>query len=84
MLLGQANTTQNIDIYKMISNYVALFIDYIDVKDKLGQGGQTDTLTGLCTHRKFQELLNAQLKKGEQTGEKTSVVIFDINNLHQT
>ena len=81
LLIGQQNTNQNIEIYKMIANYFAMYVDYVDIKEKYGEGGQNDLLTGLYTHRKFQELLASQLKKGEQVGEKTSVVMFDINNI---
>ncbi len=83
MLVGQANTNQNVDMYRMIANYLGMFIDYVDISDRLGQSGQNDILTGLFNHRKFQELLHAQLKKSEQAGEKTSVAIFDINNISQ-
>ena len=83
LLIGQANANQNNDIYKMLSAYLGMFIDYIDVNERLGQNSQNDSLTGLYNHRKFQELLSCQIKKSMQTGEKTSVVIFDINNISQ-
>ena len=84
LLVGQTNYfNHDIDIYKMIANYIAMYVDYLDIHEKLAQGGNNDVLTGLCTHRKFQELLSEQLKKCEADNEKTSVVIFDINNIGQ-
>jgi len=70
----------NDEIMLVLCNYAALLIANSHFK-KLGSNGNIDSLTGLITHREFQEKLGKSIKKAEQADESVSVLILDINNI---
>ena len=83
MLVGDNNYENSCEIYKLMSNYLALFIQNKDLSTKVMLNTHTDALTNLNNHRKFQEILSAEIDKAKRTDTKTSIVIFDINNISQ-
>ncbi len=83
MLVGDNNYEATADIYKLMSNYLALFIQNKELSTKVLMNTDTDALTGLYNHRKFQELLAQEIDKAKRTQTQTSIVIFDINNISQ-
>lgn len=83
MLVGDNNYEAASDIYKLMSSYLALFIQNKDLSTKVLMNTDTDALTNLNNHRKFQEILAAEIDKSVRTQTQTSIVIFDINNISQ-
>lgn len=83
MLVGDNNYDATSEIYKLMANYLALFIQNKDLSTKVLLNTDTDALTNLNNHRKFQELLAAEIDKAKRTQTQTSIVIFDINNISQ-
>ena len=83
MLVGDDNYEASSDIYKLMANYLALFIQNKDLSAKVLMNTDTDVLTGLNNHRKFQEKLASEIDKAQRTQTQTSIVIFDINNISQ-
>ncbi|MBS4759296.1 MAG: diguanylate cyclase [Clostridium sp.] len=83
MLVGDNNYEQNAEVYKLMANYLALFIQNLDLSTKVLMNTDTDALTNLNNHRKFQELLAMEIEKAKRTQTQTSIVIFDINNISQ-
>ncbi len=83
MLVGDDNYEASSDIYKLMANYLALFIQNKDLSAKVLMNTDTDALTGLNNHRKFQEKLASEIDKAQRTQTQTSIVIFDINNISQ-
>ncbi len=83
MLVGDNNYENNAEIYKLMANYLALFIRNLDLSTKVLMNTDTDALTNLNNHRKFQELLALEIEKAKRTQTETSIVIFDINNISQ-
>ncbi|MDD3237316.1 MAG: diguanylate cyclase [Candidatus Gastranaerophilales bacterium] len=82
-IIGDYEIDSHIDIYRLISNYYGLFIANFDLKEKATQSANIDTLTGLYSHRKFQELLAKELSDTKETEKSVSIVIFDVNNISQ-
>lgn len=83
MLVGDNNYEATSEVYKLMSNYLALFIKNMELSTKVLMNTDTDALTGLNNHRKFQELLASELDKARRTNTQASIVIFDINNISQ-
>ena len=83
MLVGDNSFDVASDIYKLMARYLALFIQNRELSTKVLMNTDTDALTGLNNHRKFQELLAAEIEKARRTSTQTSIVIFDINNISQ-
>lgn len=80
-IIGDNAYKDNCRIYEFIAEYVALFIENKDLSEQVSQGLGTDTLTGLCNHRTFQEKLSQELTKSQKTGNPLTIVLFDINNI---
>jgi len=72
---------KNDEIMNSLCTYASLMIANIQLKEKLILNSGIDNLTGLHTHKAFQESLTHSIKKAEKTGEYLSVMIFDINNI---
>lgn len=83
LLVGDTNFESNAEIYKLMANYLALFVQNKELSTKVMLNTHTDALTNLNNHRKFQEILAQELDKANRTDTKTSIVIFDINNISQ-
>ena len=83
IIAGDTNCEAYSEIYKLMSRYLALFIQNKDLSAKVLMNTDTDALTGLNNHRKFQEILAGEIDKAKRTNTQTSIVIFDINNISQ-
>lgn len=83
MLVGDNNYEAACEVYKLMANYLALFIQNKDLSTKVLMNTDIDSLTNLNNHRKFQEILAAEIDKSRRTQTQTSIVIFDINNISQ-
>lgn len=83
MLVGDNNFDATADVYKLMANYLSLFIQNKDLSTKVLMNTDTDSLTNLNNHRKLQEVLSLEIEKAKRTQTCTSIVIFDINNISQ-
>ena len=82
-MVGDNNYESGRDIYKLMASYLALFVQNKMLSAKVLMNTDTDALTGLYNHRKFQEILASEIDKAKRTQTQTSIVIFDINNISQ-
>lgn len=83
MLVGDNNYDAASDIYRLMANYLALFLQNKDLSTKVLMNTDTDALTGLNNHRKFLEIIAAEIDKAKRNSTQASIVIFDINNISQ-
>ena len=63
MIVGKDFPENRIGLFSFISNYCALFMQNVELLDQTNKFANTDTLTGLYTHRGFQEVLKSELKR---------------------
>lgn len=82
-IIGDHEIDSHLDIYNLLSNYYGLFITNSDLRERVSQNTHLDSLTNLCSHRKFQELLGKELSEAKEDKKNVSIVIFDINNISQ-
>lgn len=81
MIVEDNYARQNIDLYKLIANYTALFSHNFDLIEKSDGYINTDNLTLLYNHRGFQEVLTNEIQRSRDNNQKMSVVMMDINNI---
>lgn len=81
MLVGDYNAQNNLDLFALFSNYMALFIHNSELLEKVSENTNVDSLTLLHNHRGFQEILSTELAKAETNGTHLSVIMMDINNI---
>ncbi len=81
MIIGDSQADKRVDLYNLIANYWGLFINNFELKDKASKNSYLDNLTGLYSHRHFQEVLAKEIKNAEKSNTSISVVLFDVNNI---
>ena len=77
MAIGKDNIENHIGLFSFIANYCALFMDNVELLEQTNKYANTDTLTGLYTHRGFQEVLSAELRRAEENNSKLSIIMLD-------
>ena len=81
MVVGKDSLENHIGLFSFIANYCALFMQNVELLEQTNKFANTDTLTGLYTHRGFQEVLAAELKKAEENETNLSIIMLDVNNI---
>lgn len=81
MAIGDVRAKNNLELYSLISNNLALFMHNAELLDKVNKNINIDSLTLLSNHRGFQEVLSKELKIAEQKQTNLSVIMLDINNI---
>ena len=81
MIIGKNDIEEQQGLFGFIANYCALFIQNMELMEQANKYTNTDTLTGLYTHRGFQEVLSAELKRAEENKTSLSIIMFDVNNI---
>lgn len=81
MLVGDNNAKNNLDLFSLLSNHLALFMHNTELLEKVNENTNIDALTLLSNHRGFQEVLSNELAKAQATNTNLSVIIMDINNI---
>ena len=81
MVIGKDHLENHTAVFSFIANYCALFIQNIELLEQTNKYTNTDTLTGLYTHRGFQEILTSELKRAQDNDSQLSIIMLDINNI---
>lgn len=81
MLVGDNNAKNNLDVYSLLSNHLALIMHNFELLEKVSANTNVDSLTQLTNHRGFQEILSKELASAEARNSKLSVIMMDINNI---
>lgn len=81
LLIGDYQIDSKIELYTLVSNYFGLYINNFELKEKATANEYIDNLTGLFTHRHFQEVLAKEMLNANETNTSLSVILFDVNNI---
>lgn len=81
IVIGDKELESRTDFYNLVASYCGLFINNFELKDKASQNAYLDNLTGLLSHRHFQEVLAKELAEAEKNNTPVSVVLFDVNDI---
>jgi len=81
IIIGKDYLENHIGLFSFIANYCALFIHNLELLEKTNKYANTDTLTGLYTHRGFQEVLSNELNSAKEKGSTLSIIMLDVNNI---
>lgn len=81
MLVGDNSVKNNLDLYSVLSNHLALFMHNVELMEKVSENTNVDSLTQLSNHRGFQELLSNELARAKEKNSNLSVIMMDINNI---
>lgn len=81
MLVGDNNAKNNLDLFSLLSNHLALFMHNFELLDRVSANTNIDSLTMLSNHRGFQEILSNELAKAQSNNSHLSIIMMDINNI---
>lgn len=81
MIIGKDYLDNHIRMLEFIANYCALFMENLELLEQANKYANTDSLTGLYTHRGFQEVLSNELKKAADKDSELSIIMLDVNNI---
>ena len=81
MIFADKYARQNVGLYTMIANCVALVSHNMELIETSDKYINTDNLTLLYNHRCFQELLSDELSRAEISKQSLSVIMLDICNI---
>ena len=80
-IAGDENINLHIDIYEVVNKLLSLYAINEKLIDMKNISSDVDALTGLSSHRAFQEKLADEIKKAATMKNELSVVIFDVNSI---
>ena len=81
IVVGDKEIDDRIDFYNLVASYLGLYINNFKLKDMASKNAFLDNLTGLYSHRHFQEVLAKELYDAESNNTPVSVVLFDVNDI---
>ena len=81
MIFADNYARQNIGLYTMVANCVALVSHNMKLIETSDKYVNTDNLTLLYNHRCFQEILSDELSRAETSKQNLSVIMLDICNI---
>lgn len=81
LIIADNYARQNVELYTMLSNYLALVSHNMELMETSDKYVNTDNLTLLYNHRCFQELLSDEMSRAETSKQNLSVIMLDICNI---
>ncbi len=81
MIVGKDYLEDYIGLFSFLANYCAMYMQNLELMEQANKYANTDTLTGLYTHRGFQEILSLELKRAEEKNSELSIIMLDVNNI---
>ena len=81
MLVEDSYAKQNLELYTLIANFVAMATHNSELLEKSDEFANTDNLTLLYNHRGFQEILTTEIDRAKTNKQKLSILMMDINNI---
>ncbi len=72
---------EDIALVELLGQLIGASIGNISLFEHIQHQARTDGLTGLANHRTFYEVLEQELWRSKRSGEQTSLIMLDIDNL---
>lgn len=83
VMIFSDNNNQLFELYKLISNYYAIFYKNKQLADLVDKNTDADSLTGLSNHKKLQEDLAREIARNVNSKRTTAFCILDIANISE-
>jgi len=77
---GRAFTPGEKDLFNYLSNQAAVSIENVDLHETVQRQAVTDELTGLFNHRRFQEVISAEVERARRFDQPMGLIMLDIDN----
>jgi len=77
---GRPFTPREQELLAYLANQAAISIENVDLHRTVQRQAVTDELTGLFNHRRFQEVMTAEVERTKRFGHELGLIMLDIDN----
>jgi diguanylate cyclase (GGDEF)-like protein len=77
---GRPFTDRQRELFAYLTNQAAISIENVDLHETIQRQAVTDELTGLFNHRRFQEVMAAEVERTRRFGQELGLIMLDIDN----
>jgi diguanylate cyclase (GGDEF)-like protein len=77
---GRAFTPADQDLFHYLAGQASVSIENVDLHETVQRQAVTDGLTGLFNHRRFQEVMTAEVERSKRFGHPLGLVMLDLDN----
>ncbi len=68
------------DLFAYLTNQASVSVENVDLHETVQRQAVTDELTGLFNHRRFQEVMTAEVERARRYGHELGLIMLDIDN----
>jgi diguanylate cyclase (GGDEF)-like protein len=79
----QAFTHAERELFAYLTNQASVSVENVDLHETVQRQAVTDELTGLFNHRRFQEVMTAEVERARRYGQEMGLIMLDIDNFKQ-
>jgi diguanylate cyclase (GGDEF)-like protein len=80
---GRVFSAREQELFAYLANQAAISIENVDLHRTVQRQAVTDELTGLFNHRRFQEVMAAEVERTKRFGQDLGLIMLDIDNFKQ-
>jgi diguanylate cyclase (GGDEF)-like protein len=77
---GRPFSQRQRELFEYLTNQAAISIENVDLHEQVQRQAVTDELTGLFNHRRFQEVITAEVERTRRFGHQLGLVMLDIDD----
>ncbi|HKH16778.1 MAG TPA: diguanylate cyclase [Solirubrobacteraceae bacterium] len=77
---GRPFSQRQRELFEYLTNQAAISIENVDLHETIQRQAVTDELTGLFNHRRFQEVIAAEVERTRRFGQELGLIMLDIDN----
>src|SRR4051794_12284971 len=76
----RAFTAGERELFSYLTNQASVSVENVDLHETVQRQAVTDELTGLFNHRRFQEVMTAEVERARRYGHELGLIMLDIDN----
>ena len=73
-------TPQERELFAYLTSQAAVSVENVDLHETVQRQAVTDELTGLFNHRRFQEVMDAEVERARRYDQEMGLIMLDIDN----
>jgi diguanylate cyclase (GGDEF)-like protein len=77
---GRPFSQRQRELFEYLTNQAAISIENVDLHEAIQRQAVTDELTGLFNHRRFQEVITAEVERTRRFGQELGLIMLDLDN----
>jgi diguanylate cyclase (GGDEF)-like protein len=68
------------ELFSYLTNQASVSVENVDLHETVQRQAVTDELTGLFNHRRFQEVMTAEVERARRYNQEMGLIMLDIDN----